>query len=100
MTDAPGPQWTATGAEPIRGSAEQWAATLERLGREMGFTGFVFWPEKADAATQIRRFAEEAVPRARELLHATDTPAAPTSAPPPVPPTRSFGFASSQRQRS
>lgn len=70
VTDAPGPQWTVTGAEPIRGSAEQWAAVLERLGREMGFTGFVFWPERrtsprfdASPRKRCRALANSSMPR-------------------------------------
>jgi alkanesulfonate monooxygenase SsuD/methylene tetrahydromethanopterin reductase-like flavin-dependent oxidoreductase (luciferase family) len=38
ITDAPGPQWRAAGADPIRASAPQWAAILARLAREMRLT--------------------------------------------------------------
>lgn len=48
------------------GSAETWAQTLAGWARELRFDTFVFWPAMAERE-QLRRFAEEVVPRVREL---------------------------------
>jgi alkanesulfonate monooxygenase SsuD/methylene tetrahydromethanopterin reductase-like flavin-dependent oxidoreductase (luciferase family) len=67
ITDAPGPQWRAAGAEPIRTSAPQWTAILAWLARELRFDTFIFWPER-QSVDQIVRFAEQVAPHTRELL--------------------------------
>jgi alkanesulfonate monooxygenase SsuD/methylene tetrahydromethanopterin reductase-like flavin-dependent oxidoreductase (luciferase family) len=59
ITDGPGDEWTGTGADPIRASAEQWAAIVAHLHEKVGFDSFVFWPERA-TVEQIERFAQVA----------------------------------------
>ncbi|MEU8632100.1 LLM class flavin-dependent oxidoreductase [Amycolatopsis sp. NPDC048633] len=56
-----------SGADPVRGTAGQWAEVLAHLGTEMPFTSFVFWPEH-ESVEQIAAFAGEVVPEARRLL--------------------------------
>jgi hypothetical protein len=55
------------GDEPVRGTAEQWAAVLADLGSEQPFTTFVFWPERQDPQ-QVTAFATGVVPEVRRLL--------------------------------
>jgi alkanesulfonate monooxygenase SsuD/methylene tetrahydromethanopterin reductase-like flavin-dependent oxidoreductase (luciferase family) len=49
------------GAAPVRGTAEQWAELLARLGGEQPFAGFVFWPEE-QSVSQVTAFASAAQP--------------------------------------
>jgi alkanesulfonate monooxygenase SsuD/methylene tetrahydromethanopterin reductase-like flavin-dependent oxidoreductase (luciferase family) len=49
----------------LRGPAQQWADDLRRLHEEYRFETFIFWGD-GDADDQLRRFAEEVVPRVRE----------------------------------
>ncbi|MGW4488008.1 LLM class flavin-dependent oxidoreductase [Amycolatopsis sp. NPDC004368] len=58
-----------SGADPVRGTARQWADHLARLGREQPFTTFVFWPEE-QAIDQVEAFAREVVPEVRRQLAA------------------------------
>jgi alkanesulfonate monooxygenase SsuD/methylene tetrahydromethanopterin reductase-like flavin-dependent oxidoreductase (luciferase family) len=67
ITDDPGPEWTGTGADPIRASAEQWAAILAHLHQKVGFDSFVLWPERA-TVEQIERFARQVAPSTRRLV--------------------------------
>ncbi|WP_326834825.1 LLM class flavin-dependent oxidoreductase [Amycolatopsis rhabdoformis] len=57
------------GADPVRGTARQWADLLVRLGEEQPFTSFVFWPEE-QALDQVESFAREVVPEVRRRLAA------------------------------
>lgn len=57
------------GADPVRGTARQWADHLSGLGREQPFTTFVFWPEE-QAIDQVEAFAREVVPEVRRQLAA------------------------------
>ncbi|WP_259401213.1 LLM class flavin-dependent oxidoreductase [Microbispora sp. H13382] len=56
-----------TGAEPLRADADTWVTELTRLGTEQPFGAFVFWPEE-QSADQVKRFAEDVVPRVRDNL--------------------------------
>jgi hypothetical protein len=67
LTEEPGPEWELTGEDPIRARADQWAAILAQLARELRFDSFIFWPERA-SVEQIERFAEQVVPRTRQLV--------------------------------
>jgi hypothetical protein len=49
----------------LKGPARQWVDDLRRLREDYGFDTFVFWGE-GDPDDQVRRFAEEVVPAARE----------------------------------
>ncbi|MEV4410308.1 LLM class flavin-dependent oxidoreductase [Catellatospora sp. NPDC049609] len=49
------------------GSAEVWAQTLAEWARELRFDTFVYWPAGSQL-DQLRLFADEVVPRVRELL--------------------------------
>jgi alkanesulfonate monooxygenase SsuD/methylene tetrahydromethanopterin reductase-like flavin-dependent oxidoreductase (luciferase family) len=49
----------------LNGPAEQWVDDLHRLRDEYRFETFIFWGE-GNADDQLRRFAEDVVPRARE----------------------------------
>ncbi|WP_144126633.1 LLM class flavin-dependent oxidoreductase [Catellatospora sichuanensis] len=48
------------------GSAETWAQTLAGWAQGLRFDTFVFWPAMAER-DQLQRFAQEVVPRVREL---------------------------------
>jgi alkanesulfonate monooxygenase SsuD/methylene tetrahydromethanopterin reductase-like flavin-dependent oxidoreductase (luciferase family) len=48
----------------LQGPADQWVDDLRRLRSEHGFDGFVFWGD-GDPDVQLRRFAEDVVPRVR-----------------------------------
>lgn len=61
-----------SGAEPIRGTARQWAELIARLASEQPFTSFVFWPQR-QTVDQVARFAAEVVPAARALLGVAGT---------------------------
>jgi alkanesulfonate monooxygenase SsuD/methylene tetrahydromethanopterin reductase-like flavin-dependent oxidoreductase (luciferase family) len=56
-----------TGADPLVAGADVWVAELTRLGTEQPFDAFVFWPQE-ETDDQIRRFAEDVVPRVRANL--------------------------------
>jgi hypothetical protein len=59
---------TITGGESegfLRGPASQWVDDLRRLRDDYGFDTFLFWGE-GDHDEQVRRFAEDVVPAARE----------------------------------
>jgi alkanesulfonate monooxygenase SsuD/methylene tetrahydromethanopterin reductase-like flavin-dependent oxidoreductase (luciferase family) len=60
VTDKPGVPWQPTGADPIRGTAGQWAEVIAFLTTELGFDTVVFWPEQA-SVEQIDRFGREVV---------------------------------------
>jgi alkanesulfonate monooxygenase SsuD/methylene tetrahydromethanopterin reductase-like flavin-dependent oxidoreductase (luciferase family) len=51
----------------LRGPARQWVDDLKRLREDHGFDSFIFWGD-GDAEDQLRRFAEDVVPAAREVL--------------------------------
>jgi alkanesulfonate monooxygenase SsuD/methylene tetrahydromethanopterin reductase-like flavin-dependent oxidoreductase (luciferase family) len=51
----------------LQGPAEQWVDELSRLAIEHGLDSFLFGPNDAPA-DQVRRFAEEVVPRVRQNL--------------------------------
>lgn len=51
----------------LRGPARQWVDDLRRLREDYGFDSFIFWGD-GDADDQLRRFAEDVVPAAREAL--------------------------------
>ena len=51
----------------LRGPASQWIDDLRRLSEEHGFDSFIFWGD-GDPDEQMRRFAEDVVPAAREKL--------------------------------
>jgi len=57
------------------GPVEVWAQTLATWSVDLGFDTFIFWPVAAHL-DQARRFAEEVVPRVREIVRE-----APRSAP-------------------
>ena len=60
-------QITETSSEGfLRGPARQWVDDLRRLIEDYGFDTFIFWGE-GDPDEQLRRFAEDVVPRVREL---------------------------------
>ncbi|MFF4597566.1 LLM class flavin-dependent oxidoreductase [Amycolatopsis sp. NPDC001319] len=67
VTETPGRPRLAQGADPVRGTAAEWAELLAKLGGELPYTGFVFMPEDNSAA-QVAAFAREVVPEARRLL--------------------------------
>ncbi|WP_285482905.1 hypothetical protein [Amycolatopsis sp. NBRC 101858] len=56
-----------SGADPVRGTAGQWAEVPAHLGTDQPFTSFVFRPEH-ETADQVAAFAGEVVPEARRLL--------------------------------
>jgi alkanesulfonate monooxygenase SsuD/methylene tetrahydromethanopterin reductase-like flavin-dependent oxidoreductase (luciferase family) len=49
----------------LRGPASQWVDDLRRLREDYRFDSFIFWGE-GDPDEQLRRFAEDVVPAARE----------------------------------
>jgi alkanesulfonate monooxygenase SsuD/methylene tetrahydromethanopterin reductase-like flavin-dependent oxidoreductase (luciferase family) len=51
----------------LRGPARQWVDDLRRLHEEYRFDTFIFWGE-GDPDDQLRRFAQDVVPAAREAL--------------------------------
>jgi alkanesulfonate monooxygenase SsuD/methylene tetrahydromethanopterin reductase-like flavin-dependent oxidoreductase (luciferase family) len=51
----------------LHGSADVWARALGGWAPELGFDTFVFWPRTA-SPEQVRRFASEVAPRARDLV--------------------------------
>lgn len=66
VTDKPGDTDTKQGAEPLRGTPDQWAEFITRLATEQPFRAFIFWPERHDLE-QIRLFAREVVPAVNAL---------------------------------
>ncbi|MCW3065522.1 MAG: class flavin-dependent oxidoreductase [Solirubrobacterales bacterium] len=61
-----GGQITTGGSEGfLRGPARQWVDELRRLHEDYRFDTFIFWGE-GDQDDQMRRFAEDVVPAARE----------------------------------
>ncbi|MCI2423376.1 LLM class flavin-dependent oxidoreductase [Saccharopolyspora sp. K220] len=69
VTATPGQMRVTQGADPVRGTAEQWANLLAHLGTEQPFTSFVFWPE-VQSTDQVTAFARDVVPEVRRLLDA------------------------------
>jgi alkanesulfonate monooxygenase SsuD/methylene tetrahydromethanopterin reductase-like flavin-dependent oxidoreductase (luciferase family) len=51
----------------LKGPADQWVEDLRRLHEQYRFDSFIFWGE-GDADEQLKRFAEDVVPRARERV--------------------------------
>lgn len=49
----------------LKGPASQWVDDLRRLRDDYGFDTFIFWAE-GDGDEQVRRFAEDVVPAARQ----------------------------------
>jgi alkanesulfonate monooxygenase SsuD/methylene tetrahydromethanopterin reductase-like flavin-dependent oxidoreductase (luciferase family) len=49
----------------LKGPASQWVDDLRRLGHDYRFDTFIFWGD-GDPDDQLKRFAEDVVPRARE----------------------------------
>ena len=82
-----------TGAGFLEGPPRQWAEQLAELTLETGMSAYIL---AADAADDLRRFAEEVVPAVRELVAdargATDRPA-------PSPPPRLDEAATARRAR-
>lgn len=78
ITDAPGDVRAESGAAPVRGDAEQWAALLARLATEQPYTSFVFWPER-QTVDQVVRFGRDVAP----LVRAAVSGAARRVTPPP-----------------
>lgn len=54
------------GRSGLNGSAAQWANVLADWGQRLGFDTFVFWPVD-NPLDQLTRFAEDVVPRVRQL---------------------------------
>jgi alkanesulfonate monooxygenase SsuD/methylene tetrahydromethanopterin reductase-like flavin-dependent oxidoreductase (luciferase family) len=67
ITDRPGDTDTTTGAAPLRGTPDQWAAMFAELATEQPFRTFVFWPEH-HTLDQVERFARDVVPATRALV--------------------------------
>jgi alkanesulfonate monooxygenase SsuD/methylene tetrahydromethanopterin reductase-like flavin-dependent oxidoreductase (luciferase family) len=67
VTDKPGDPNTREGADPLRGTPDEWATFIARLAVEQPFRTFIFWPERHDIQ-QIELFAREVVPAARALI--------------------------------
>jgi alkanesulfonate monooxygenase SsuD/methylene tetrahydromethanopterin reductase-like flavin-dependent oxidoreductase (luciferase family) len=67
ITDGPGDVRAESGAAPVRGNVEQWAALLSRLAIEQPFTTFVFWPEH-QTVDQVVRFGRDVVPLVRNAV--------------------------------
>jgi alkanesulfonate monooxygenase SsuD/methylene tetrahydromethanopterin reductase-like flavin-dependent oxidoreductase (luciferase family) len=63
VTAEPGAPWQPIGAEPIRGSAEQWTEVIRFLTSELRFDTVVFWPEHASVG-QIERFGRDVAAKA------------------------------------
>lgn len=59
----------AESATPFAGSAAQWADQIAALVSEHGMNGFSYWPDD-DHDRQLAMFADEVIPRVRELLPA------------------------------
>jgi alkanesulfonate monooxygenase SsuD/methylene tetrahydromethanopterin reductase-like flavin-dependent oxidoreductase (luciferase family) len=51
----------------LRGPATQWIDDVGRLREDYGFETFIFWGE-GDFDEQVRRFAADVVPTARERM--------------------------------
>ncbi len=66
VTEAPGTV-RLRGEEPIRTDAAGWAHVIADLATGTGFDAFVYWPENT-GETQLRRWARDVVPAARQLL--------------------------------
>jgi alkanesulfonate monooxygenase SsuD/methylene tetrahydromethanopterin reductase-like flavin-dependent oxidoreductase (luciferase family) len=49
----------------LHGPPEHWVEELDRLHRDVGFDGFVFWPDHEDVLGQTERFATEVAPAVR-----------------------------------
>ncbi|MFI6499859.1 LLM class flavin-dependent oxidoreductase [Nonomuraea typhae] len=64
VTSTPGVLPTE-GADPVRGTPDQWADFLAKLAIEQPFTTFIFWPEH-QSVEQVVRFATEVVPLVRQ----------------------------------
>lgn len=58
---------TVAGPGSLDGPPEHWAQELAGVAVESGISGFLLM---SDTPTDIARFAEEVVPRIRELVHA------------------------------
>ena len=54
----------------LNGAPERWAQTLATWHHELGFDTFIFWPA-ADPDDQLQRFANDVIPRTRELVDST-----------------------------
>jgi alkanesulfonate monooxygenase SsuD/methylene tetrahydromethanopterin reductase-like flavin-dependent oxidoreductase (luciferase family) len=65
VTVEPGVPWQPIGADPIRGTAEQWAEVVRFLTTELRFDTVVFWPEQA-SVQQIERFGRDVAVGVRE----------------------------------
>lgn len=59
----------SSGGAGLHGTAERWARTLADWTDRLGFDTFIFWP-MTDEVEQLRRFAEDVMPRVRELAQA------------------------------
>jgi alkanesulfonate monooxygenase SsuD/methylene tetrahydromethanopterin reductase-like flavin-dependent oxidoreductase (luciferase family) len=53
--------------ERLNGPPDHWIETLTGMVVELGFDGFLFWPED-DVVGQIERFAQEVAPGVREAV--------------------------------
>ncbi len=52
----------------IKGSVTAWVNTLVSFYRNLGVDSFNFWPASGEEIKNLRLFAEEVVPRVREIL--------------------------------
>jgi alkanesulfonate monooxygenase SsuD/methylene tetrahydromethanopterin reductase-like flavin-dependent oxidoreductase (luciferase family) len=62
------PRATATRQGAILGTADEWAEMIAGYYREIGMDTFFFWPLGGYEEAQIRSFAEEVIPGARQSL--------------------------------
>jgi alkanesulfonate monooxygenase SsuD/methylene tetrahydromethanopterin reductase-like flavin-dependent oxidoreductase (luciferase family) len=52
----------------LHGPVDHWVTEVVPLVRDLGFDGFVLWPDAEDVLGQTARFANEVVPAVREAL--------------------------------
>jgi alkanesulfonate monooxygenase SsuD/methylene tetrahydromethanopterin reductase-like flavin-dependent oxidoreductase (luciferase family) len=52
----------------LHGPVEHWIEELTRLANDLGFDGFVIWPDDEDVLGQTERFATEVVPEVRSRI--------------------------------
>lgn len=71
VSDTVGSADAREGDDPVRGTPGQWVELLVRLATEQPFRAFVLWPEQ-ECPAQVRRFAEQVVPRVRDRLRAVE----------------------------
>jgi len=52
----------------LRGPVDHCVEELVRLARELGFDGFILWPDHPDVLGQTERFATDVVPQVRRAM--------------------------------